>query len=226
MTKILLVEDDAFLKKSLKVFLERQNYVVEAIDSGEEALERLRFEQYDVIVLDWGLPGMTGIEVCKKYRGNNGNTPILMLTGKNQTVEKAYGLDAGADDYLTKPFENLELNARIRALLRRQPTVTSTVLSMGNVELDPTNGKITIANKECTLFPKEFVLLEFLMRNPNHTFPSEVLLERVWSTESEVTPDTVRAYITKIRKKLETENANICITTRKGFGYSLELADD
>lgn len=222
MSKILLVEDDLALMKSLKVFLERQNFVVEAIETGEEALFRLQTEHYDVIILDWGLPDTTGIEVCRSYRAANGMTPVLMLTGKNQAAEKAHGLDSGADDYLTKPFENVELSARIRALLRRQPVVKPSVLSLGNVQLDAANGVILIDNRKCALFPKEFSLLEFLMKNPNHAFPADVLLERVWSTESEVTPDSVRAYITKIRKKLESENATIQISTRKGFGYILE----
>lgn len=223
MSKILLVEDDLALKKSLKIFLERQNFAVEAIETGEEALFRLKSEHYDVIILDWGLPDMTGLDICEQYRSQNGMTPILMLTGKNQATDKARGLDSGADDYLTKPFENVELTARIRALLRRQPVVKPTVLSMGNVQLDSVNGVMLIDNRKCSLFPKEFALLEFLIKNPNHAFPAEVLLERVWSTESEVTPDSIRAYITKIRKKLEAEKATIQISTRKGFGYILEL---
>ncbi len=223
MSKILLVEDDLALKKTLKVFLERQNFTVEAIETGEEALFRLRTEHYDVIILDWGLPDMTGLDICEQYRKQNGMTPILMLTGKNQATDKARGLDSGADDYLTKPFENVELTARIRALLRRQPVVKPTILSMGNVQLDSINGVMLIDNKKCALFPKEFALLEFLIKNPNHAFPADILLERVWSTESEVTPDSIRAYITKIRKKLEDGRATIQISTRKGFGYTLEL---
>jgi len=222
MSKILLVEDDLALKKSLKVFLERQNFVVEAIETGEEALFRLETEHYDVVILDWGLPDMTGIDVLHKYRSQNGMTPVLMLTGKNQATDKARGLDSGADDYLTKPFENVELSARIRALLRRQPMVKPSILTVGNVQLDSVNGVMLVDGKKCSLFPKEFALLEFLMRNPNHAFPADVLLERVWSTESEVTPDSIRAYITKVRKKLETEGATIQISTRKGFGYVLE----
>jgi DNA-binding response OmpR family regulator len=222
MSKILLVEDDLALMKSLKVFLERQNFVVEAIDTGEEALFRLETEHYDVIIIDWGLPDMTGLDVIDKYRSKNGMTPVLMLTGKNQATDKAKGLDSGADDYLTKPFENVELTARIRALLRRQPIVKTSVLSLGNVQLDSVNGVMLIDNRKCQLFPKEFSLLEFLMRNPNHAFPAEVLLERVWSTESEVTPDSIRAYITKVRKKLDSEGATIQISTRKGFGYVME----
>ncbi|MBX9670837.1 MAG: response regulator transcription factor [Candidatus Obscuribacterales bacterium] len=222
MSKILLVEDDLALKKSLKVFLSRQNYVVEAVETAEDALFRLKSEQYDLIILDWGLPDMTGIDVLNRYRSGGGMTPVLMLTGKNQAVDKATGLDSGADDYLTKPFENVELVARLRALLRRPQTIKSTVLSLGNVSLDVANGIMQVDDRKCSIFPKEFSLLEFLMRNPNHTFPADVLLERVWSTESEVTPDSIRAYITKIRKRLEAEKASIQITTRKGFGYVLE----
>ncbi len=225
MAKILFVDDDVLLCKNLMAFLKREHHTVETIHTGSEAVDRLTYEHYDVIILDWELPNFSGVEICRGYRTNGGQAPVLMLTGKDQPSEKIHGLDAGADDYLTKPFNALELCARIRALTRRQPSTVSTTLKLGNVELNTTDGIVKVDGKECSFFPKELSLLEFFLKNQQHSFSSETLLERLWSTESDVTESTIRTYIAKLRSRLEKYGANVSITTRRKYGYQLEGPD-
>ncbi|MBX9694485.1 MAG: response regulator transcription factor [Cyanobacteria bacterium] len=222
MAKILLVDDDVLLCKNLLSFLRRENHTVETLQTGKEAIERLDYEHYDVIILDWELPDLSGVEICRRYRTKGGHAPVLMLTGKDHPSDKVQGLDAGADDYLTKPFNGLELCARIRALARRQPVTVSNTLSLGNLELNTTDGIVKIDGKECSFFPKEVALLEFFLKNQQHAFASEVLLERLWSTEADVTDSTIRTYIAKLRSRLEKYGANVAICTRRKFGYQIE----
>lgn len=193
------------------------------VNSGTEAIERLRFDKYDVLIFDWQLPDLTGIEICKRFRSKGGNTPVLMLTGKSEIADKETGLDAGADDYLTKPFHPRELSARVRALLRRSGDVKQNVLTCGDIELDPQGFKVTKGGKEITLLPKEFALLEFFLRHPNQVFSPEALLDRVWSAESEASPDTIRVHITKLRGKIETEGQPSPIKTIHRQGYKWEM---
>ncbi|HEY9784881.1 MAG TPA: response regulator transcription factor [Candidatus Obscuribacterales bacterium] len=222
MAKILLVEDDSEVADVVKDWLVDEHHVVDVVGSGAEALNRLRFDKYDVLVLDWGLPDLSGIEICKRFRSAGGQSPVLMLTGKSEISDKETGLDAGADDYLTKPFHPRELSARIRALLRRPAELKENVLKVGDIEVDPKGFRVTKAGQEVHLLPKEFALLEFLMRHPNQVFSPEALLDRVWSAESEASPDTVRVHITKLRSKLDSEGAPSLIRTLHRQGYKLE----
>lgn len=203
-------------------WLENERYTVEEAHTGPEALDFLKLYEYDLVILDWMLPQTSGVEVMKAYRAAGGRSPILMLTGKRAIMEKEFGLDAGADDYLTKPFDMRELSARIRALLRRSPAVRHTVLRCGNVSLDSANCSVARDGVELKLLPTEYSLLEFLMRNQGCVFSTAALLEHVWKSDSEATDVAVRTYITRLRKKIDTDGAPSLITTVHGLGYKLE----
>jgi DNA-binding response OmpR family regulator len=220
--KILLVEDEPDFSIIIGEWLRNEHHVVEVVETGEEAVDRLKFYKYDIVILDWMLPGLSGLEVCKNYRAGGGTTPILLLTAKKHVDEKEQGLDAGADDYLTKPFEMKELSARIRALLRRPSAFSGSVLQVGSLSLEPTTFKVTRSGEEIPLLPKEFALLEFMMRHPNQVFSAEALLDRVWSSDSEASPETIRTYIKRLRKKIDLEGQQSILSTVHGVGYKLE----
>lgn len=222
MPKILIVEDEPDLSEPVRAYLTHEHHIVEVVDNGLEALERLKFYKYDVIILDWMLPGMQGVDICKHYRTAGGTTPILMLTARKQTPDKIQALDAGADDYLTKPFDVQEVAARVRALLRRPQQVTSNVLKARNVVLETSTFRVTRDDQEVQLLPKEFALLEFLMRHPNQVFSAEALLDRVWASDSDASPETIRTYVKRLRKKIDVEGAQSIINTVHGVGYKLE----
>jgi DNA-binding response OmpR family regulator len=222
MAKILLVEDDLEVCEVVSDWLVDEHYTIDVVNSGSEAIERLRFDKYDVLIFDWQLPDLTGIEICKRFRSKGGTTPVLMLTGKSEITDKETGLDAGADDYLTKPFHPRELSARVRALLRRSTDLKQNVLSCGEIVLDPQGFKVTKNGAEVALLPKEFALLEFFLRHPNQVFSPEALLDRVWSAESEASPDTIRVHITKLRGKIDTDGQPSIIKTLHRQGYKLE----
>lgn len=222
MAKVLLVEDDLTLRSTVENWLKMEHYAVETADRGDDAAHMLRVYDYDLVVLDWELPGMHGIEVLKEYRRHGGRSPIIMLTGKTTIDNKEQGLDSGADDYLTKPFELKELSARVRALLRRPSALTDNVLRVGRLTLDPGKYRITMNEADLELAPTEFSLLEFLMRHPNEVFSADALLERVWASKSNATSDTVRAYVKRVRDKIDIEGQTSMIKTVHGVGYKLE----
>lgn len=222
MSKVLVVEDEADLSSQIKLTLTREHYTVEIVDNGQAALDMLRVYQYDVIVLDWMLPGMNGVELMRKFREKGGKTPILMLTARSSIDDRAEGLDAGADDYLPKPFHAKELTARLRALIRRASQATTTVLTVGNIILDPVARKVEKNGQEIKLEPKEFNLLEFLMRNTNIVFSAEALIDRVWESDSLVSTDAIRTYIKGIRKKVDDDGSTSMIATVHGVGYRLD----
>jgi DNA-binding response OmpR family regulator len=221
--KILLVEDEPDFSILIGEWLRSDHHVVEVVESGEEATDRLKFYKYDIVILDWMLPGISGLDVCKNYRSAGGTTPILLLTAKKHVDEKEQGLDAGADDYLTKPFEMKELSARIRALLRRPSVFSGSILQVGFLCLEPTAFKVTRHGEEIPLLPKEFALLEFMMRHPNQVFSAEALLDRVWASDSEASPETIRTYIKRLRKKIDLEGQQSILSTVHGVGYKLEV---
>jgi DNA-binding response OmpR family regulator len=222
MPKVLIIEDESDLAGPIQDWLTRENYTVEVVNEGNEALSRLKLFKYDVIVLDLMLPGIGGMEICQRYRSTGGNPPILMLTAKSSVEDKEAGLDAGADDYLTKPFHLKELSARLRAMLRRPAPATGKVLKLGNLSLDPTQGRATKDGQEIHLVPKEFSLLEFLMRHPNQVFSAEALLDRVWASDTLASPDTVRTHIKTLRRKIDTEGQPSWISTVHGLGYRID----
>jgi len=222
MAKILIIEDEADLAYPVKDWLMREQHLVEISDNGLDALDKLRVYKFDLIILDWMIPGMSGLEVCKHFRQSGGTTPVLMLTAKSQVIDKETGLDAGADDYLTKPFHLKELAARVRALLRRHMQSSDTVLKAGNVSLDTLARKVTLDGKEIHLVPREYSLLEFFMRHPNQVFSADALIDRIWASDTLACPDTIRTYIKLLRKKLSSEGEDTVIRTIHGVGYKLE----
>lgn len=223
MSKILLVEDELDLSNQIRDWLIRDHHIVEAVENGEIAYHQLRVSKYDVIILDWQLPGMSGLEICKKYRALGGKSPVLMLTARSTVDDKEQGLDAGADDYLCKPFHLKELSARVRALIRRSSSgQAGSTLHLGDITLDPSARRVSKGEKDVKLEPKEFALLEFLMRNRNVVFSADALLDRVWESDTSVSPDSIRTYIKALRKKLDTNGQVSIITTVHGLGYRLE----
>lgn len=206
MSKILIVEDDRELVSMIQAWLESEHHIIEPIFDGPTAMEQLGICQYDVIVLDWDLPGLSGMEICKRFRMQGGVTPIIMLTGKKSISEKEIGLDSGADDYLTKPFNMKELAARLRALLRRPAAIVANQLQVGDVVLDPGKYRLTKSGKEVHLVPKDFALLEFLMRHQDQVFSTDALLQRVWRSESEATSEAIRSAVKRIRQKLDDKD--------------------
>lgn len=222
MAKVLVIEDEPDFSELIGSWLKTEHHTVETVDTGEDGLDRLKFYKYDIIILDWMLPGVSGVEVCRDYRSTGGTTPILMLTSKKHVDEKSQGLDAGADDYLTKPFELKELSARVRALLRRPSAFSGSILKAGALALEPNSFKVRRGEEEISLLPKEFALLEFLMRHPNQVFSAEAILDRVWASESEASPETIRTYIKRLRKKLDVEGQPSILATVHGVGYKLE----
>lgn len=222
MPKVLIVEDDADFLSRLQEWLSLEKFIVESTGDGSDALDRLKTYQYDVIVLDWNLPGMSGVDVLDAFRKNGGKTPVLMLTGRNTVKEKTTGLDAGADDYLTKPFDLLELSARLRALLRRPHIVQSDVLKNGEIELDTVSRAVKVAGRSVTLLPLEYALLEFLMRHPNQVFSHTALVDRVWKAESTATSEAVRTLVMALRKKIASPGRTSVIKTVHGMGYRFE----
>lgn len=221
MAKILLVEDEADISDLVCAWLAKDHHVVEVAESGEEALDIIRVYPFDVLILDWVLPGISGVDVCRQYRNTGGLSPILMLTAKKDVDAKEAGLDAGADDYLTKPFELKELSARIRALLRRPTPFSGNKLKVGAIELDTTSHEVTRDGKQIELLPKEFALLSFFMRHPNQVFSADALLDRVWSSDSEASPETIRTYIKRLRKKIDIKGETSMVGTVHGVGYKL-----
>ncbi len=221
MAKILIVEDDTSLGDNLKRWLASENHVVYLIEDGREALEHIKFYQYDVIVLDWTLPDVSGLEILKAYRAGGGIARVIMLTGRSRIEEKEIGLDSGADDYLTKPFHPKELSARLRALIRRPTPVAEEQLVCGDLTLLVHNRMLLKGEDEISLLPSEFALLEFLMKHQDQVFTPEALLNRIWPTESEVSPQSVRTYMSRLRKKIDTEGQPSLIQNVHGVGYRM-----
>lgn len=221
MAKILLAEDDRDLSEVITFALQTGGHVVQPTFEGSECLSFLRTCKFDLIILDWMMPKISGLEVCRTFRSEGGKTPILMLTAKTKVEDKELGLDNGVDDYLTKPFDQRELAARVRALLRRPDTVLGNVLTADNIEMDTVACKVTVDGAEIHLRPKEFTLLEFLLRHPNQAFSTDALLQRVWLDDSAATPDNLKTHIKMLRQKLDSNRSESLIKTIRGRGYLL-----
>lgn len=226
MARILIADDDTQLCGLIEDWLVHQKYTVDVAHNGGDAQEMIRTYDYDVIVLDWDMPELSGIQVCKDYREKGGTNPVLMLTGKSSIDSKEVGFDAGADDYLTKPVELREFSARIRALLRRKPTKAVATLNVGDLCLDSAKRTVTKKGKELELWPIEFALLEFLMSHPNQVFNSDALLHQVWKSEASAGPEAVRTTIKRLRKRIDGESKKSMLKNVYGFGYKLTADDD
>lgn len=222
--RILIAEDEISTAKALKVILEKNRFSVDIVHNGDDAWNYIRTGTYEVIVLDIMMPGMNGLEVLAKTRENNINTPVLMLTAKSEIEDRVAGLDAGADDYLAKPFATSELIARIKALGRRSEVYSDPVKKAGNVTLDSNRYELNADGKTVSLTNKEYQLLELFITHPGFVFSTEHLMDKIWGLDSESDIDVVWTHIGFVRKKLKTVGANIEIKTIRGAGYSLEVS--
>lgn len=222
--KVLVVEDEHRIANSIKKGLEQEKYTVDVCFSGPDGFDLATTESYDVILLDVLLPEMDGLTVCKKLREQRIHTPILMLTARGQLQDKIAGLDCGADDYLTKPFAFEELLARIRALSRRPKQSTQAVLQVADLELDPKLFEVKRAGTTITLSNKEFMLLEYLVRNPNKILTKDQIIEHVWDYDSNILPNTIEVYIRNLRKKIDEpfRKKSPLLHTVRGFGYKIQ----
>ena len=220
--RLLLAEDEKALSKALTAILERNNYSVDAVYDGQSALEYLETDNYDGVILDIMMPKVDGLTVLRKVREKGNLIPILLLTAKSEVDDKVEGLDAGANDYLTKPFHSKELLARIRAITRTQSAQTTSKLTFGNVTLDQATFELSTAKGSFRLANKEFQMIELLMSNHHQLIPSERFLEKIWGYDSDTEINVVWVYISYLRKKLTALHADIQIKATRNAGYSLE----
>lgn len=220
--RVLIAEDEVSIAKALKIILEKEKYTVDIVHDGQEAFEFITGSIYDVLVLDIMMPRMDGITLLRKIRKLGIATPTLFLTAKAEVEDRVTGLDAGADDYLPKPFATSEFLARVRALARRSDVYTPALIKYGNVTLDCSRFVIVTDRGETRLNNKEFQLMELFIRHPGQIFSTEHLMDRIWGTDSAAETDVVWTYIGFLRRKLRELSANIEITTIRGAGYTLE----
>ncbi|MDO4621203.1 MAG: response regulator transcription factor [Lachnospiraceae bacterium] len=220
--RLLLAEDEQSLSKALTAILERNNYSVDAVCDGQAALDYLESDNYDAVILDIMMPKVDGITVLKKLRARGSLIPVIMLTAKSEIDDKILGLDSGANDYLTKPFNARELLARIRAITRVQTVQTNSALQYGNVTLDRAAFELSTPDGSLRLANKEFQMLEMMMSAPKNIISAERFMEKIWGYDSDSELNVVWVYISNLRKKLASLNADIQIKATRGVGYSLE----
>lgn len=221
--RVLVVEDEVKLAGLIARLLESERYEVDVAYDGAEGYERGASGSYDVIVLDRMLPALDGLEVCRRLRQAGVDTPVLILTARRELPERVEGLDAGADDYLGKPFAFAELTARLRALTRRvERPILPEVLRVGDVELDVRQHRVSCGGGELDLSPREFALLEYLMRNAGQALTRDQILARVWGYDREPEGNVVDLYIHYLRKKLEQGGCAALIRTVRGVGYTIQ----
>ena len=223
--RILLAEDERDLADALEAMLKHNNYSVDTVDNGQDALDYLMLDDYDGAILDVMMPKMDGVSVVQKLRESKKSTPVLLLTAKSEIEDKVYGLDSGADDYLTKPFVIKELLARVRSMTRRQTTFTSNVLEIGNVSLSKYTFELSTEKDKVRLSNKEYQMMEMLMRNPGNVIQTEQFLERIWGYDSDSEINVVWVNISYLRKKLKALDANVQIKATRNVGYTLEIVD-
>jgi DNA-binding response OmpR family regulator len=215
--KALIIEDDRTLAECMAEWLKAKDFQCDLLHRGDEATAWLERFDYDIAIVDWQLPGLPGIEVIKQYRQRNGTCAVLMLTGKDSDREKEEGLDAGADDYLTKPFSFIELGARIRALLRRPGSFIQETMTAGSLALSSKARSVKKNGTDISLTANEFAVLQFFLRHPKEVVDPEALILRIWGTDADVTADAVYSCIKRLRKKL----GNDTFENVHGVGYKL-----
>lgn len=219
--KLLLAEDELSLSKALIKILEKNNYTAEAVYNGEDALKYLENGNFDGLILDIMMPGMDGITLLQKLRASGNQIPVLILSAKSEIDDKVLGLDSGANDYLTKPFDTKELLARIRAMTRTGQA-TSSKITVGNITLDCATFELSSPTSVFRLANKEFQMMEMLMANPKHRISTERFMEKIWGYDSETEISVVWVYISYLRKKLLALQSNIQIKASRNSGYFLE----
>ena len=221
--RILIAEDDSSLRRALVSILQKNHYTAEAVDNGGDALDYLLSGLFDAAILDVMMPVMDGVSVLSQARRAHNATPILLLTAKAEIDDKITGLDAGANDYLTKPFDMRELLARLRVLTRKSDIQQTNVLTFGNAALNTETFELTAPGGSYKLANKEYQTMLLFMRNPGAVIPSSRVLENIWDPDSKAGDNTVWTYISYLRRKLEAIRADIEIRTMRGAGYTLEV---
>jgi len=221
--RILIIEDEVGISNFLKQGLEEESYAVEIANDGKTGLKMALSGEFDLLLLDWMLPGLNGIEVCERFRLEDQKTPVIFLTAKDTTDEAILGLQTGANDYIRKPFHFSELLERIRVQLRPATSINQTILTLGTILLDNGSHKVTKADKQVYLTPKEFSLLEFLMKNKGQVCTRTQIIQSVWDIHFEYNTSVIDVYINSLRNKLNLTEEENYIQTIRGIGY---LADD
>ena len=221
---VLLAEDDMKLGKLIKYMLEQNGISTEWVTTGDMIYDYAMYEDYDVLVLDWMMPKMSGVDACKKLRSDGYQRAILLLTARDSIEDRVTGLDAGADDYLVKPFEFAELMARLRALGRRSSQkIQQDMMDLGDFTLDRTSKVLKKGEQVLQLSPREFQIFDLLVQNMGIVVPRDIILDRIWGLESEVSSNNIDSYVKLLRKKLESADGQMIISTIRGVGYKLEI---
>ena len=220
--KILVIEDEKLLADSIKTLLEGKGFEVEVAYDGETGVEYAELGIYDLLILDVMMPKMNGVEVLQKLRAEGIKTPIMMLTAKAEKDDRITGFNAGADDYLPKPFEPDELIARVRAMLRRSEDYHPTLLTWGDITLNPDTGVLSCGRESVRLSGREFQVMELFMRSPKVVLSADRIMERVWGWDSDAEINVVWVHISNLRKKIKSIGSGVTITANRGMGYLLE----
>ena len=222
--RILIAEDEEATARALKLLLEKAKNSADIVHTGTDAWDYISAGSYEVIVLDIMMPGMSGLEVLSLIRKNHISTPVLMLTAKAEVEDRVAGLEAGADDYLPKPFDTAELIARVKALGRRSENYSDSKKTLANLTLDGNRYEMSVGDKSISLTNKEYQLMELFVMHPGFVFSVDHLMEKIWGLDSESDTDVVWTHISFVRKKLKTLGAGVEIKTMRGAGYSLEVS--
>lgn len=220
--RLLIAEDEMDLAEALTAFFEKNHFSVDAVHNGADAYEYAVSGGYDAVILDVMMPRMNGIQVLERLRAEGVKTPIMMLTAKGQKNDRITGFNAGADDYLPKPFDPDELLSRVRAILRRSGAYQPTVLTYGDVTLDPTTGLLSCGGQSLRLGGRELQVMELLIRSPRQVFSAERIMERVWGWDNEAEINVVWVNISNLRKKLQAIGSRVTLRANRGLGYVLE----
>lgn len=220
--RLLIAEDELDLAEALTVFFEKNHFSVDAVHNGFDAYEYASSSGYDGVILDVMMPKMNGIQVLERLRSEGCKTPIMMLTAKGQKDDRITGFNAGADDYLPKPFDPDELLSRVRAMLRRSEAYQPSVLSCGDVTLDPSTGLLSCGGQSLRLSGREFQVMELFLHNPRQVFSAERIMERVWGWDNEAEINVVWVNISNLRKKLKAIGSRLSLRANRGLGYALE----
>ncbi len=220
--RLLIAEDELDLAEALTVFFEKNHFSVDAVHNGFDAYEYAASGGYDGVILDVMMPKMNGIQVLERLRAEGCRTPIMMLTAKGQKDDRITGFNAGADDYLPKPFDPDELLSRVRAMLRRSEAYQSSVLAWGDVTLDPGTGLLACGGQSVRLGGREFQVMELFLRNPRQVFSAGRIMERIWGWDDEAEINVVWVNISNLRKKLKAIGSRVTLKVNRGLGYALE----
>ncbi len=222
--RLLIAEDEVDLAEALTVFFEKNHFSVDAVHNGADAYEYAVTGAYDAVILDVMMPKLNGIQVLERLRAEGVKTPIMMLTAKGQKDDRITGFNAGADDYLPKPFDPDELLSRVRAILRRSEVYQPTVLTFGDLTLDPSTGVLTCGKKTTRLSGREFQVMELFLRSPRQVFSADRIMETVWGWDNDAEINVVWVNISNLRKKLKSIGSRVTLRANRGLGYALEDA--